>query len=98
MKLVDYRNNSSIHSSFFQSKKDKECLPKVLPSMLMLLTDEDVNVQKKVILTSTSMFKITLEVSGLWNCRLDMIIYYCCYYGILKYLQNRTVHNKQEFF
>lgn len=42
-------------------KKDKECLPKVLPSMLMLLTDEDVNVQKKVILTSTSMFKITLE-------------------------------------
>ena len=48
---------------FFLSKKDKECLPKVLPSMVLLLYDDDVNVQKKVILTANNMFKITLDVS-----------------------------------
>ncbi|XP_059163192.1 symplekin-like [Physella acuta] len=41
-------------------KKDYECLPKVMASMLMLLGDDDVNVQKKVILTVSSMFKLAL--------------------------------------
>ncbi|RUS89143.1 hypothetical protein EGW08_003086 [Elysia chlorotica] len=41
-------------------KKDFECLPKVMPSMVMLLGDDDVNVQKKVILTVSSMFRLTL--------------------------------------
>lgn len=42
-------------------KKDFECLPKVMPSMVMLLGDDDINVQKKVILTVSSMFRLTLE-------------------------------------
>ncbi|GFO34652.1 symplekin [Plakobranchus ocellatus] len=41
-------------------KKDFECLPKVMPSMVMLLGDDDINVQKKVILTVSSMFRLTL--------------------------------------
>ncbi|CAL1546360.1 unnamed protein product [Lymnaea stagnalis] len=41
-------------------KKDFECLPKVMASLLMLLGDDDVNVQKKVILTVSSMFKLAL--------------------------------------
>ena len=47
---------------FICSKKDFECLPKVMPSMVMLLGDDDVNVQKKVILTVSSMFRLTLAV------------------------------------
>lgn len=34
-----------------------------MASMLMLLGDDDVNVQKKVILTVSSMFKLALAVS-----------------------------------
>ncbi|KAH9492706.1 hypothetical protein Btru_024229 [Bulinus truncatus] len=41
-------------------KKDYECLPKVMSCMLMLLGDDDVNVQKKVILSVSSMFKFAL--------------------------------------
>ncbi|CAG5127925.1 unnamed protein product, partial [Candidula unifasciata] len=41
-------------------KKDNDCLPKILPNMIMLLGDDDINVQKKVILTVSSMFKLTL--------------------------------------
>ncbi|XP_005107741.1 symplekin [Aplysia californica] len=59
-------------------KKDNECLPKVLPSIVMLLADDDVNVQKKIILTANSMFKLTLswitkakksrpEMTEVWN-------------------------------
>ncbi|XP_071079022.1 symplekin-like isoform X1 [Haliotis cracherodii] len=43
------------------SKKDPEVLSKVLPSLNMLLADENVNVQKKVILTSIQMFKYTIQ-------------------------------------
>ncbi|KAI8784991.1 symplekin [Biomphalaria glabrata] len=45
-------------------KKDYECLPKVMACMLMLLGDDDVNVQKKVILTVSSMFKFALAWIG----------------------------------
>ncbi|XP_046571189.1 symplekin-like [Haliotis rubra] len=42
-------------------KKDPEILSKVLPSLNMLLADENVNVQKKVILSSIQMFKCTVQ-------------------------------------
>ncbi|XP_052769693.1 symplekin-like isoform X1 [Mya arenaria] len=38
-------------------KKDPELLPKVLPSMQHLLNDENVNVQKKVILSLSSVYR-----------------------------------------
>ncbi|XP_041352693.1 symplekin-like [Gigantopelta aegis] len=43
------------------SKKDPEALPKVLPSLNILLSDENVNVQKKVILVLVPMYKNTLQ-------------------------------------
>uniref|UniRef100_A0A0B7BJ07 Symplekin n=1 Tax=Arion vulgaris TaxID=1028688 RepID=A0A0B7BJ07_9EUPU len=58
-------------------KIDFECLPKVLPSIILLMGDDDVNVQKKVILTVSNLFKLTLawinkaktrpEMSLVWN-------------------------------
>lgn len=53
------------HAMFFCSKKDPELLPKTLPCLQQLLNDENVNVQKKVILTLSNVYKSLLMVSTL---------------------------------
>ena len=48
---------------FFHSKKDPDLLVKVIPCLQHLLQDENVNVQKKVIFTLSSIYKTLLLVS-----------------------------------
>lgn len=44
------------------SKKDPEVLTKILPCLQMMLEDENVNVQKKVILTLPPVFRVVIQV------------------------------------
>jgi len=46
----------------FYSKKDPELLPKTMPCLQLMLTDDNVNVQKKVILTLSNVYKTLLMV------------------------------------
>ena len=50
------------------SKHDPGLLNKILPCLQMLLVDENVNVQKKVILTLPSIYKIIITVGGHLLC------------------------------
>ncbi|OWF40642.1 symplekin-like [Mizuhopecten yessoensis] len=45
-------------------KKDMELLPKILPCLQLLLEDENVNIQKKVILIMSQVYKCVLQ----WMC------------------------------
>lgn len=45
------------------SKKDPELLNKILPCLQILLQDDNVNVQKKVILSLPQVYKVIVKVS-----------------------------------
>ncbi|XP_069117050.1 symplekin-like [Argopecten irradians] len=45
-------------------KKDRELLPKILPCLQLLLEDENINIQKKVILVMSQVYKCVLQ----WMC------------------------------
>lgn len=50
------------------SKKDPELLPKTMPCLQRLLSDENVNVQKKVILSLSNVYKsLLMVISGLYH-------------------------------
>lgn len=48
---------------FYCSKKDPELLNKILPCLQILLQDDNVNVQKKVILSLPQVYKVIVKVS-----------------------------------
>lgn len=47
---------------FFFSKKDAETIFKVIDNFRFLLYDENINVQKKAILSMINIFKCTIKV------------------------------------
>ena len=53
-----------ILASFFShSKKDPDLLLKILPNLIALFQDENVNVRKKVILVMAGLYRLALQVS-----------------------------------
>lgn len=57
------------HVLFFCSKKNEEIIPQVMLNLHMLLCDEAVQVQKRVIKASGFIYRIML----MWLCRASMI-------------------------